>query len=168
MKKRILTAGILLWILCIFAACGFRQGAADAEALGIALTGAREQSSYDTHSGNGDGVSCVSYSFSDSAVEKQLRTNPAWKPLPLDETTRALLYGRTSEDGSVSDGPYLTDDAGNPLVPELQTGYYCLLDRQAETRQAETPDLLKRPSFNLTIGLYDAETKTLYLCKLDT
>ena len=64
--------------------------------------------------------------------------------------------------------PYLTDDAGNPLVPELQTGYYCLLDRQAETRQAETPDLLKRPSFNLTIGLYDAETKTLYLCKLDT
>ena len=33
-------------------------------------------------------------------------------------------------------GPFLTDDSGNPLVPEVQNGYYVLLDRQAEDGKA--------------------------------
>ena len=73
-----------------------------------------------------------------------------------------LVYG-ISED-TVSIGPFLTDADGTPLVPEIQTGYYRLLDRQ---HNKETP-LLERFSFNFTLALYDTDTDRLYVCELDT
>lgn len=33
-------------------------------------------------------------------------------------------------------GPYLTDNDGKPLVPEIQNGYYLLIDRQVEKDKA--------------------------------
>ena len=140
------------------------------EALSLDLSSGSEVSSYDTHSGNGDGTSCIILSFQDDAVLKQIQASDARHPLPVDQTTQVLVYGFSEEtsDASWQIGPYLTDDSGNPLVPEVQNGYYVLLDRQAEDGKAPGSDILDRGSFNFTFGLYDTDTDTLYCCELDT
>ena len=61
-------------------------------------------------------------------------------------------------------GPFINDGNGNPLVREIQNGYYILIDRQED----QETDILDRPSFNVTVGLYDTDTNTLYCCTLDT
>ena len=65
-------------------------------------------------------------------------------------------------------GPYLTDQEGNPLVPEIENGYYRLIDRQVKEGWATGADILHRGSFNFTLGLYDADAELLYFCELDT
>lgn len=77
-----------------------------------------------------------------------------------------MVYG--IEEGTSRIGPFLTDEEGNSLVPEIREGYYLLIDRQAEPGKATGADMLHRSSFNLTLGLYDTVTQTLYYCKLDT
>lgn len=140
------------------------------EALSLDLSSGSEVSSYDTHSGNGDGTSCMVLSFQDDAVLEQIQESVSWHPLPVDQTTQVLVYGFSEETGETSwqIGPFLTDDNGNPLVPEVQNGYYVLLDRQAEDGKAPGSDILNRGSFNFTFGLYDTDTDTLYCCELDT
>ena len=140
------------------------------EALNLDLSAGSAVSSYDTHSGNGDGTSCIVLPFQDDAVLEQIQASDAWHPLPIDQTTQVLVYGLSGETGENSwqIGPYLTDDSGNPLVPEVQNGYYVLLDRQAEDGKAPGSDILDRGSFNFTFGLYDTDTDTLYCCELDT
>ena len=140
------------------------------EALSLDLSAGSEVSSYDTHSGNGDGTSCMVLSFQDDAVLEQVQASDAWHPLPVDQTTQVLVYGLSEETGDASwqIGPFLTDDSGNPLVPAVQNGYYVLLDRQAEGGKASGSDILDRGSFNFTFGLYDTDTDTLYCCELDT
>ena len=49
-------------------------------------------------------------------------------------------------------------------INKLKPGYYILIDRQTET----DTDILERPSFNFTAGLYDADTNIMYFGKLDT
>ncbi|MCB7514907.1 hypothetical protein LI073_13060 [bacterium 210917-SL.2.15] len=132
------------------------------EALNIDVSSGSEVSHYDTHSGNGDGVSCIVLSFSDSSVLEEIKINTEWKAFPLDETMQALVYGVEDETEKV--GPFLSDGDGNPLVAEIQNGYYCLIDRHSDT---ET-NILERHSFNFTVGLYDTDTDTLYFCELDT
>lgn len=140
------------------------------EALNLELSAGSKVSSYDTHSGNGDGTSCIVLSFQDDAVLEQIQASDAWHPLPVDQNTQVLVYGFSEETGEASYqiGPYLTDDSGNPLVPEVQNGYYFFLDRQAENGKAPGSDILNRGSFNFTFGLYDTDTDTLYCCELDT
>ena len=58
----------------------------------------------------------------------------------------------------------LSDWDWNPLVPDIQNGYYRLIDRHSDR---ET-DILDRYSFNFTVGLYDTDNNTLYFCELDT
>ena len=132
------------------------------EALSLDLSSGSEVSSYDTHSGNGDGTSCIVLSFQDDAVLEQIQASDAWHPLPVDH------FSEETGETSWQIGPYLTDDSGNPLVPKVQNGYYVLLDRQAEDGRTPGSDILSRYSFNFTFGLYDADTDTLYCCELDT
>ena len=139
--------------------------------LGIDVSGGEEISNYDDHGGShGDGATCIALQFSDDSVLKQISQNDSWQEFPLDETTTALVYGVTNEtDGWVSvNGSYLTDGSGDPLVPEIQNGYYLLIDRQADSGNAAGADILHRSSFNFTLALYDTDTDTLYFCKLDT
>ena len=49
------------------------------EALNIDVSSGSEVSHYDTHSGNGDGVSCIVLSFSDSSVLEEIKINTEWK-----------------------------------------------------------------------------------------
>ena len=47
-------------------------------------------------------------------------------------------------------------------------GYYRLIDRQIKMGEASGADILHRNSFNFDLGLYDADTNTLYFCRMDT
>ena len=53
-------------------------------------------------------------------------------------------------------------------MPEIEEGYYRLIDRQSEEGKATGADILHRASLNFTVGLYDTEKGILYFCELDT
>jgi len=166
--KRIISAISLLFILAfLLTACGSKSTQDTiSKALGFDVSRGKEVSNYDTHSGNGDGASCTAISFDDDTVLEKIKSNAEWKEFPLDETVQALVYGISDEASSM--GPFLNDGNGNPLVPEIQNGYYLLIDRQAQPGKATGADILHRHSFNFTLGLYDVDTNTLYFCELDT
>ena len=162
--KKIALSFAILFVLFTFTACGSEsvQDTVSAE-LGIDASGGKELSAADTHGGfHGDGVSSVALSFSDLSVLEEIKGNAEWKVFPLDETVQALVYGMNDETSSI--GPFINDGNGNPLVREIQNGYYILIDRQEE----KETDILDRSSFNVTVGLYDTDTNTLYWCMLDT
>lgn len=166
MLKKIFSV-ILMISLFTLTACGTKTiQDTVSEELGIDISSSEEISNYDTHSGNGDGVSCVVFSFKNDTIVEKIEANPSWKSFPLNETVETLVYGVSDETSSV--GPYLNDNDGNALVPEIQNGYYLLIDRQVEKGKASGADILHRHSFNFTLGLFDTDTNTLYFCKLDT
>lgn len=88
-------------------ACG-RKDTRDivSEVLSLDASGGSEILNYDTHSGNGDGTSCIVLHFKEDAVLKEIQENK-WNAFPLDETVKTLVYG--TEDGGGKYGPYLTD-----------------------------------------------------------
>lgn len=144
------------------------EAAEISRALSINTSGASVLASYDTHGGfHGDGTTCTILRFPDSALDKTLSLSPLWHPLPLDENLTAFAYGLSSE--TFSAGPYLTDGSGIPLLPQIKNGYYYFEDRHADsTDPRSTAALLSRASINATLAVYDADTRTLYYCELDT
>lgn len=160
MKKRLFAA---LAALLLLTGCACQDGLSQVSwELGVDVSGATVVETYDTHGGNGDGTSCITYRFDGGPVPEEIKSSSEWHTFPLDDTARALVYGLS--DGTRQIGPMLNDNEGHPIVPEILHGYYRLVDRQKDAEGA----LLERYSFNLTLGLYDADTNTLYVCKLDT
>ena len=167
MKKLLSAAAAVLASVVFLTACGADSSQKIvSEALGVDASAGSAVWEYDTYGGNGDGVSCIALRFSNDAVLKEIQDSPDWKAFPLDETVPTLVYG--TEEGTRAEGPFLTGENGEPLVPEIQSGYYLLIDRQAEKDQATGADILHRSSFNFTLGLYDDGSGTLYCCRLDT
>lgn len=163
MKKIWFPLTIFASLLMLFSACGAASPQETlSRELDLDLSAGEIISSYDTHSGNGDGTSCTVLDFTGHSLAGQLEDASDWTPFPLDSTVQALVYG-ISEDAS-SIGPFLTDADGATLVPEIQNGSYRLLDRQTDTEEP----LLERFSFNFTLALYDTDADRLYVCKLDT
>ena len=131
--------------------------------LGVDVSGGTEISYEDTHGGfHGDGDTIITLKFDDNSVTDAIKGNSKWREFPIDETTQALVYGLEKENCQY--GPFLNDGMGNALIPEIQNGYYILLDRQPET----DTDILERYSFNFTVGLYDSDTNIMYFYELDT
>ncbi len=162
MKKVITSLLILIPLLSVLTACGTKSGEA-VKALGLDVSKGEEISNYDTHGGfHGDGTTCITYRFDDDTILKEIKSSSAWNEFPLNDTVQTLVYGLS--DGATHIGPMLNDNEGHPIVPEIQNGYYLLIDRQNDA----TADILHRDSFNFTLGLYDTDTNTLYFCELDT
>lgn len=161
MKKRLITALILLVSLLTLAGCDTATQTAVSRDLGLDIASGKEISNIDTYS-HGEGHSCIAVSFDDDSILNDIKGNAEWKAFPLDTTTQTLVYGIKDEAGET--GPFLSDSKGNALVPEIQNGYYLLIDRHDDTKTA----ILERASFNFTVGLYDTDKNTLYYCKLDT
>ena len=142
--------------------------------LGLDITGGEVTDFWDDHGGfHGDGVAFLELRFEDPSLEESLSLREDWQPMPVSREVRALVYGLTEDTGSW--GPFI--DKGNsrrPLVPEIENGYYLLVDRQPEeykmerAREEEEPGIHNRYSFNLTVGLYDADRDILYVLALDT
>lgn len=163
MKKGLTIILVLLSSLRILTGCGSSSPQDTvSKGLGLDVSEGREVSVYDTHSGNGDGTSCIALQFEDTTVLEAIEANTEWSAFPLDETVRTLVYGAETENGKM--GPFLEDRDGNPLVPNIQNGYYRLIDRHTD----KDTGLLERHSFNCTVGLYDTDSNTLYYCELDT
>ena len=74
-------------------ACG-RKDTQDivSEVLSLDASGGSEVLNYDTHSGNGDGTSCIVLSFKEDAVLKEIQENTEWKAFPPDETVENLWF----------------------------------------------------------------------------
>ena len=164
MRKYIFCSLAVMIVLFRLTACSSSstQDTVSAE-LGIDVSAGKEVSNTDTHSGfHGDGISCIVLSFSNEKVLDEIKENSKWKPFPMDETVQSLVYGVEGETSSI--GPFITDGNGNSIVPEIEHGFYLLIDRHTD----KETDILSRASFNLTVGLYDADSNTLYCCKLDT
>lgn len=161
--KRILTPLLFFIFLCLsLTACG-AKGDEAAKVLGLDTSKGEEISNYDTHGGfHGDGTTCIAYHFDDDTILDEIKSSSEWSEFPLDDTVQALVYGLSDETTQI--GPMLNDKEGHPIVPEIQNGYYLLIDRQSGAEG----DTLDRYSFNITLGLYDTDTNTLYFCKLDT
>lgn len=167
MKKTLAIPIILLVCIVFLTACASKgtQGRVSNE-LELDVSAGEEISNYDDHGWHGDGSTCIVFRFEDDTVLEEIRSNSDWKAFPLDETVQALVYGVSDETSVI--GPFLHDNDGKSLVPEIQNGYYLLIDRQAEEDKAIGADIMQRSSFNFTLGLYDADTNTLYFCQLDT
>ena len=162
MKKVITSLLILILLLSVLTACGAKSDEV-AKVLGLDVSKGEEISNYDTHGGShGDGTTCIAYRFDDDTILEEIKSSSEWSEFPLDDTVQVLVYGLS--DGTTQIGPMLNDNEGHPIVPEIQNGYYLLIDRQNDA----TADILHRYSFNFTLGLYDTDTNTLYLCELDT
>ena len=162
--KKVLTALLVALLIFCLTACGTRsENIAWELGIGPEISEGEEVSYFDDHGGfHGDGTTCIAYSFDGDTALEVIKNSSDWSEFPLDDTVRIIVYGITDENGSR--GPYLCDGEGNTLVPEIQNGYYRLIDRQEDKEK----DILDRYSLNFTLGLYDTDTDTLYLCEMDT
>lgn len=159
MKKAVLP--LILLIVCLVYFGFSRRESQIKRRTGVDISGANLVSEYDTHSGNGDGVSCLIYDTKSTDIDRQIIQNEKWSPLPADDTVHTLLWGMSDENSKT--GPYLFDEKEQPLVSYTDNGYYILIDRHSAPG-----NILERGSFNLTIALYDADRQLMYYCKLDT
>lgn len=137
-------------------------------ALGLELSSAEEIVFEDNHGGfHGDGTTFITLQITDSAFYQRLDSNPSWHSLPLDDPMTVLLYGVTDREGCY--GPYITDGSGAPLFPQVENGYYFIIDRHpTASAPYSSSAILSRASFNLTAAVYDSDTQMLYFCEFDT
>ena len=165
MKNRFMI--MLSWML-LLCSCG-RIDIKDqkSDLLGIDISSAKIISEEDDHGGfHGDGMTFISLDCEGTDIADQISSDDSWISAPLNDTVRILVYG--CEDETTKIGPYLSDEDGNPLIPEIENGYYLLIDRQAEEGKATGADILHRASLNFTLGIYDSDTNRLYYVELDT
>lgn len=160
----LLLAVWLLWPARTPATAQTRVG----QALGLALDTATILSEQDDHGGfHGDGQTFIALQLAENSLPADLEDRAGWAELPLDRDAAVLLYGEETETASL--GPYLHDDAGNPLLPPVTRGYWYFQDRQAAQGEGYSAEgVLGRPSMNWTAAVYDADAGILYYMELDT
>lgn len=130
------------------------------DALGVDRSTVTVQYGMDDHGGFlGDGTMFIIAAL--PVLPERIKTSENWRPLPLTEPLAEYLKHYLS--------PHLTDKNGSPLLPDVEHGYYCFVDRNTEsTDPKDAADLLHRYSFNVTIMIYDTDTNLLYFIKDDT
>lgn len=114
---------------------------------------------YDSHGGfHGDGTTFYRLEFPDDSAVDSIKKNKNWKELPLTDNLTTLA-GFIERD----------NDWGNPLIPQVENGYYCFIDRHSESRdKKDDTDVLNRCSYNFTIAVYDTDSNILYYGEEDT
>lgn len=159
MKKVISAMCIIIALAFLLGSCGYNDYRNKiSKALGIDIPSGVPMKSVDTHGGfNGDGATWVSVGFtSDKNPTEQIKNNHDWKPLPLDEVAEVLAH----------DLKIQLDDGEATLMPEVENGYYIVIDRHSEKN--ENDDILGRTSYNFTMAIYDTDANILYYCEFDT
>ena len=116
---------------------------------------------------HGDGAAFAEIHYTDDRVLGEIEQSAKWKELPFDEDIEALAYGVSTEKNgvSISVGPYLTED-GEPLLPQVQNGYYYFRDRHDQALDPyDASQTLSRASLNVTLAIYDTDSRELYYCE---
>lgn len=166
---KIKTAICLLTSILLLAGCQPKKNKEITNSVGVDASAGSEVLSFDDHGGfHGDGTSCVVLEFNDNEdVMKDIESDENWRSLPFDENITALVYGVKGEGFEI--GPYLTDENGESIVPDIQNGYYCFIDRHSESENKyDDSQVLNRSSLNFTLAIYDTDTDRLYFIKMDT
>ncbi|MCI7182231.1 MAG: hypothetical protein MSA26_17025 [Lachnospiraceae bacterium] len=165
MKKMVL----LLLIIFSLVGCGKKDIQSDiSDSIGIDVSKGTVLTDSDSHGGfHGDGMMFQQILFEDSDLSDEIKDNGNWNPMPLSENIEALVYG--IEEGTSSIGPFLTDESGDPIIPDIQNGYYYFYDRHSESKEPlSDEDVLSRASFNFTLAVYDSDNHILYYVEFDT
>lgn len=162
---------IVLMLLMIFSlvGCGEKDIQGDiSESLGIDVRKGTVLMDSDSHGGfHGDGMLFQKILFEDSKFSDEIKDNDGWKPMPLSKNMEALVYG--IEEATSRIGPYLTDESGDTIVPDIQNGYYYFYDRHSESKDPYSDkDIFNRASFNFTLAIYDFDNHVLYYVEFDT
>lgn len=135
-------------------------------ALGMDISHGTIITNTDSHGGfHGDGIAFLEVVFEDDSLGNKMAINPSWCHLPVDDHVAALLYG--VELGSGLSGPYVTQN-GKKLFPKVENGYYFFQDRYNGGGHSQGKDITNRESLNLTVAIYDEDSRTLYYCEFDT
>ena len=123
---------------------------------------------YDDHGGFlGDGEMLVKLSFSDTDCLNRIKESSDWKPLPLTKNLEAFVYGAVIYGCNYE--PCIHDEDYNPVVPKIENGYYCFVDRHSQSKDKKDDSaLLNRYSINCSLAIYDTDTNLLYYLELDT
>lgn len=170
MKKLRSILLLLVLSISILTACQKNNSVQNevSDALGIDVSNGTEMTYQDSHGGfHGDGLTFTTIKFSDDTVLASISENRNWHVMPLTEELSALVYGITTDNSRI--GPYLTDENGEAVMPEIQNGYYYFVDRYYQNGgDRNDSDLLNRYSFNFTISIYDTDTNTLYYAEYDS
>lgn len=154
----------LFLLVLLLAGCGKNSRGSKAMEIADSL-GIRESilmTLEDSHGGfHGDGDTFVVFQA------PGFQPGEDWQEFPLPENLSIALWG-----GMVGDtqwGSLLTDENGEPLMPEIDGGYYYFRDRHSKSTNPEDPsELLSRGSFNFTLAVYDADSETVYYFEKDT
>lgn len=162
---------IVLMLLMIFSlvGCGKKEIQSDiSESLGIDVRKGNVLMDSDSHDGfHGDGMLFQQISFEDSKFSDEIKYNDGWKPMPLSQNMEALVYGIEVDTSSI--GPYLTDESGDTIIPDIQNGYYYFYDRHSECKDPFSDrDILNRASFNFMLASYNSDNRVLYYVEFDT
>lgn len=170
LKKIFCGIGVVLLIGCLVACSSNSEMIDISKMLGIDLSGGTVISSEDTHGWFGDGKTYFKISFDDdsgAALADTIEDNEDWSAFPLSDNLQAIVYGRV--DGDAQYGPYITDDEGASIIPQIEHGHYYFYDRSSESSNPkDDTELLSRGSMNFTIALYDTDHNKLYYYELDT
>lgn len=160
---------LLLFVILLLSGCGKGNVQEDvSKAIGIDVSKGTILTESDSHGGfHGDGMSVIHITFDEDAVLDEIENNDYWNELPLSENITALVYGISDDTSTI--GPYLTDENGNTIIPEIQNGYYYFYDRHSESKDPYSDEnVLARASFNFTLALYDSDNNVLYYVEFDT
>lgn len=160
---------LLLFMLLLLSGCSKGDIQKDiSENIEIDVNKGTVLTEADSHGGfHGDGITMTQISFDDGTVLDAIENNDHWNRVPLSKNITALVYGIDEETSSI--GPYLTDENGNTIIPEIQNGYYYFYDRHSESKDPYSDeDVLGRASFNFTLALYDSDNNVLYYVEFDT
>jgi len=156
---------LVLTLVCLLlTGCGRDSRASQEMSIADEL-GIRESSLLtleDSHGGfHGDGDTFVVFQT------PGFQPGEGWQEFPLPENLFIALWGGTA--GNMQWGSLLTDSTGEPLMPELESGYYYFCDRHSKsTDQSDPSALLDRSSFNFTLAIYDADSEKVYYFEKDT
>ena len=158
MKKRVLIALAIVVAFVLFIVSRYSTNRFSI-ALSVDASGGKEIASYDSHGGfHGDGLTFVSWKFTDDKVRNQILESRKWNVLPLTDNLNRLITEA-----------YICDENGDRFFPDIQNGYYLFIDRHSESRNSsDDSDVFHRYSFNFTLAIYDTDNDILYYAELDT
>ena len=131
----------------------------DSSTLKVFVPNRKPDSIQDTHGGfHGDGdriEKFVLFPEEIELMEEDIANNAHWNE--LNSENKAVLYGGAEG--------YFTSGFLQGNVPDVDTGYYCIYDKQFKTFEFPIPG---QYSYNYIIGIYSVDNHILYIFEMDT